>query len=104
MLQRLGHEPVLVDDGKKAVAAFSDHEFDLVLMDLQMPEMDGLDATRHIRKLADVHQPVVIALTANAMQSDRDACLSAGIDDFLSKPVTLKELSRKLEEFFPSSQ
>jgi CheY-like chemotaxis protein len=71
--------------------------FDLILMDVQMPEMDGIEATKNIR-IKDIAQPVIIAMTANAMQGDQDECLKAGMDDYLSKPVrvdTLKEMIQK---------
>jgi CheY-like chemotaxis protein len=67
-------------------------------MDIQMPEMDGLEATRHIRSRA-VHQPVIIAMTANTTRKDRDDCLAEGMNDFLSKPVHLDELIRMLESW-----
>ena len=68
--------------------AYLRHEtFDVVLMDVQMPEMDGLEATRQLRKLPLPVQPIVIAMTANAFSEDGDACLAAGMDQFLSKPV-----------------
>ena len=67
-------------------------------MDVQMPEMDGLEATRIIRKGMEI-QPTIIAMTANAMKEDRDECLEAGMDDFLSKPVKLEELVNMLEKW-----
>jgi two-component system, sensor histidine kinase and response regulator len=68
-------------------------------MDVQMPEMDGLEATRNIRTELKV-QPVIIALTANVLQGDQDACIQAGMNDYISKPINLEELTGKLEKWF----
>ncbi len=73
-------------------------EFDLILMDVQMPEVDGIAATKSIRAMTDITQPKVIALTANAMKADRQACLDAGMDDYLPKPITIETLHSKLIE------
>jgi len=72
--------------------------YDIILMDVQMPEIDGLEATRIIRQGMEV-QPTIIAMTANAMKEDRDECLKAGMDDFLSKPVKLEELVNMLAKW-----
>jgi CheY-like chemotaxis protein len=65
-------------------------------MDVQMPEMDGLDATRNIRKLKEVVQPHIIAMTANAMEGDREMCIAAGMNDYVSKPIRVNELVEAL--------
>lgn len=104
ILARLGYDPVVVDHGKQAVDAVLQSPFDLILMDMQMPEMDGLVATREIRRLQLYKQPVIIALTANAMQGDREECLNAGMNDYLSKPVKLEELVNKLQKWAASYQ
>ena len=94
-LQKAGHAVVVVADGRAAITAWQDGDFDLVLMDMQMPEMDGLEATRHIRQLeaeGDRSPIPIIALTANAMKDDRDACLAAGMDDHLAKPIRAQDL------------
>ena len=98
ILGNLGYEPDTVENGQLAVEAASDLDYDLILMDVQMPEMDGLEATRRIRQ-EPLKQPVIVALTANAMQGDREECLQAGMDDYISKPVRLDELMRLLEKW-----
>ncbi len=93
MLERLGYHADVAGNGLEALAALRLHPYDVVLMDVQMPEMDGLEATRRIRQeLAPEQQPRIIAMTANAMQGDREQCLSAGMDDYISKPVQAKTL------------
>jgi CheY-like chemotaxis protein len=87
-----------VENGALAVAAVSEKSYDLILMDVQMPEMDGLEATKHIRRDLSV-QPVIIALTANAMQGDREDCLRAGMNDYISKPVRVQELMGLLQKW-----
>ncbi len=88
LLRRLGIEADLAGDGREAVARVAAGDYDLVLMDMQMPELDGLGATREIRGLAELRrQPMIVALTANALAGDAERCLEAGMDDYLSKPV-----------------
>ena len=98
MLQQRRHDVTVVDDGRKAVDAHRDGRFDLVLMDIQMPEMDGFEALDSIRKReqeTNTHTPV-IALTAHAMQGDREKCLDVGFDGYLSKPVRSDELDEMI--------
>jgi CheY-like chemotaxis protein len=90
MLQQRGS--TVVENGEQAVDRVKCHAFDVVLMDLQMHQMDGLNATRHIRALQNIQQPKIIALTANAMPEDRDRCIAAGMNGCLSKPIRLKDL------------
>ena len=97
IIEKLGYDADIVDNGVKAIDAIQQKAYDLVLMDVQMPEMDGLEATGHIRKMP-VAQPIIIALTANAMQDDRDRCLKAGMDDFLSKPLDIQSLLPALQK------
>ena len=100
MLEKMGHSVVVAGDGRKALAALQNNVFDLVLMDVQMPEMDGFETVRAIRSReegAGTHMPV-IALTAHAMKGDRERCLEAGFDDYLSKPIRAEELRRTLGE------
>lgn len=96
LLKRLGYEADCAGNGKEVLEIVSETKYDLILMDVQMPEMDGLEATRMIR-LCLTEQPVIIAMTANAMDGDRDACLKAGMEDYLSKPVNVEELMQALE-------
>jgi CheY-like chemotaxis protein len=98
ILNSLGYKPALANNGKEAVEMVSNEKFDIILMDVQMPEMDGLEATRMIRTCLEV-QPVIIAMTANVMLGDRDACIQAGMDDYMSKPIDLKELLNQLEKW-----
>jgi len=98
ILGKMGYRPVIVKNGKEAVDAMDDGQHNLILMDMQMPIMDGLEATRVIRS-KDIEQPVIIALTANAMDSDQQLCLEAGMDDYICKPVKLDELMNKLSKW-----
>jgi signal transduction histidine kinase/AmiR/NasT family two-component response regulator/streptogramin lyase len=99
LLEKMGHSVTLVENGKQAVAACAENHFDLVLMDVQMPEMDGLAATALIRareKTNATHTPIV-AMTAHAMSGDRDHCVAAGMDGYLAKPISSKELEELIE-------
>jgi two-component system, sensor histidine kinase and response regulator len=94
LLERRGHQVTVVNNGREAVAAASSQTFDLILMDVQMPEMDGLEATIGIRELEREkgrHVPIV-AMTAHAMKGDRERCLEAGMDGYVAKPIHAKEL------------
>lgn len=99
VLGKLGYTDVVVaQNGLEAVEKFDEEFYDLILMDVQMPEMDGLEATRMIR-LKHYQQPVIISMTANAMAEDREACMRAGMDDYISKPVKLEVLVSVLEKW-----
>src|SRR5687768_9335259 len=98
ILTKMGYKPTLVENGEQAVDAVRATHYDLILMDMQMPEMDGLQATRLIREKLE-KQPIIIALTANTMQGDEEACLNAGMNDYMGKPIKLEEVIAKLEKW-----
>ncbi len=108
MLERLGYQPDIVSNGDEALAAFEREVYSAIVMDCQMPVMDGYEATRRIREREQrpdasrdrAHIPI-IALTANAMQGDRERCQVAGMDDYLSKPVKTDDLGRILQRWIP---
>ena len=96
ILQRLGYEADLVSNGAEAVEAVGREDYDVVFMDVQMPEMDGLTATRCIIEAYPETRPRIVAMTANAMQGDRETCLAAGMDDYVSKPVRVEALGEAI--------
>jgi CheY-like chemotaxis protein len=99
LIEKGGHTVTVASDGHEALVALENGDFDVLLMDVQMPRLDGLEATALIRKKEEGtgrHLPI-IALTAHAMQGDRERCLAAGMDDYLSKPVQARELAMTLE-------
>ena len=100
-LQKLGYTAKIVANGRDAVQEALHSRYSIILMDCQMPELDGLEATRQIRsaEAAAQHHTPIIAMTANAMQGDREACLAAGMDDYLSKPLRINELQALLERW-----
>ena len=98
ILTKLGYQPKVAANGELAFEMSMAEKFDIVLMDVQMPVMDGLEATRMIRSKLEV-QPVIMAMTANVMQGDRDLCMQAGMDDYISKPIVLDELLSHLKKW-----
>ena len=88
----MGYRTDLASNGLETINSLERQTYDVVLMDVQMPEMDGLEATRQIRQLTTITQPHIIAMTANAMEDDREICLAAGMDDYVSKPIRVNEL------------
>jgi signal transduction histidine kinase/HPt (histidine-containing phosphotransfer) domain-containing protein len=105
ILQQMGYLPAVASNGREAVEFVAHRAVDMVLMDVMMPEMDGLEATRLIRQRQAIGEPgfqsriVVIAMTAHAMQGDREKCLGAGMDDYLSKPVRPKDVREMIERW-----
>jgi CheY-like chemotaxis protein len=98
ILDKMGYSPGTAENGKEVLDRLQKEPFDLIFMDIQMPEMDGLEATRQIRA-GRGQQPVIIAMTANTTRKDRDDCMTEGMNDFLSKPVHLDELIRMMESW-----
>ncbi len=105
LLESLGHHVHFAANGLEAVQAVSEQPFDIVLMDLHMPELDGIGATRAIRALPDRHAATmpIVALTADAFPETRDRCLVAGMNDFLTKPVSPEKLGTALRRLFGAS-
>ena len=104
-LQKRGHTVVVAESGKKALDAWGKQTFDIILMDIQMPEMDGFEATARIReheKSTSKHIPI-IALTAHAMVGDRERCLAAGLDDYVSKPIDADDLFAAIQRLLPAA-
>ncbi len=105
MLKAAGHNPTIAKDGREAIAFWQSGDFDIILMDMHMPEMDGIDATKTIRAMEKEILPPrripIIALTAAAMQEDVDTCLAAGMDAFLSKPIHPRKLHEMITQFSP---
>ena len=105
LLARMGYRADVAGNGLEAVEALQRQPYDVLLMDVQMPEMDGLEATRRIRarcsESGEESQPRIIAMTASAMQKDRDACQAAGMDDYVSKPIRVVELINALRKCHP---
>ncbi len=103
LLGQMGYEAVTVENGQLALDTIAQQSIDVVFMDVQMPEMDGLSATRLIRERYQSEGPYVIAMTANAMSGDRDRCLEAGMDDYISKPFRREDLEAALVRAFEHS-
>ena len=97
ILEQMGYRADVASNGLEAVESIERQIYDVILMDVQMPEMDGLDATREIRNWQLLHNPHIIAMTANAMEGDRELCLAAGMDDYISKPIRVDELIGALQ-------
>jgi CheY-like chemotaxis protein len=100
VLKKMGHIPEIVPDGRQAVEAALGAEYDVILMDCQMPEMDGFEATAQIRQRENPNKRIpIIALTANAMKGDSERCFEAGMDDYLTKPIDLAGLAEALQRW-----
>jgi CheY-like chemotaxis protein len=101
LLGRLGYKASAAANGREAINAFETRDYDLVMMDLQMPTMDGLETTRELRRrLPSERQPCIIAITANAVLGEREECLAAGMNDYLTKPLKLDMLAAAIRRNF----
>jgi CheY-like chemotaxis protein len=99
ILTKLGYNADLANHGREALDRLNEAKYDLILMDMQMPELDGPETTQIIRR-EYYNQPVIIALTANALSEDREKCLNAGMDDYLSKPINVEDLLKALKKAY----
>lgn len=100
ILKKIGYQADVANNGREALSAAIAHPYDIIFMDIQMPEMDGIEATRNIReRLTEQEQPVIIAVTAFARMEDRQMCLDAGMQDFISKPLRFPEIDRALQQY-----
>lgn len=101
-LKKFNHEVVIANNGVEAIEKFNEHKFDVILMDIMMPVMDGLEATVKIREIENADncekRTPIIALTANTMDNDREKCISYGMDDFMSKPFDIEKLKSIFNE------
>jgi CheY-like chemotaxis protein len=100
ILEIFGYQIDIADNGRIAFEMMQTNLYDMILMDVMMPEMDGLEATRTIRSNIDsMHQPIIIAVTANALKGDRELCIEAGMNDYISKPINTGELKALLIKY-----
>ncbi|MEZ5042646.1 MAG: response regulator [Saprospiraceae bacterium] len=104
IFKKMGYDIEIAENGLEAVEKATKHTYDLIFMDVQMPEMDGLEATRVIRERKPENGPVIIAMTANAMPEDRQKCIESGMNDYLSKPFKPKDLQGLLEKYNPQNE
>ena len=99
MFQMLGYTIHIASNGYEVIGILNQMKIDIVFMDIQMPEMDGLEATRRIVEQWGDLRPMIIAMTANALQSDKENYLAAGMDDYISKPITLDQIKMRIEKW-----
>jgi CheY-like chemotaxis protein len=107
LLHRLGYEVTLANNGLEAVEAFNSSSFELILMDIQMPEMGGIEATQLIRDLEKKNglpPTPIIAVTANALKGDRELYLASGLDGYVSKPISLEALKSEIQRLKPQGE
>ena len=100
ILTKMGYDTEIAQNGHEVLEKMKIKPYDVILMDIQMPEMDGLEATGIIRK-QQIQQPYIIAMTANAMPEDREICIQAGMDEYIAKPMKLDELNAILKKAYP---
>jgi CheY-like chemotaxis protein len=102
LLERMGYRATVAGDGLEAIAALEASAYDVILMDVQMPDLDGLETTRRIRaRWPGDAGPHIVAMTANAMEGDRETCLEAGMDDYIAKPIRPELLAAALQAAKP---
>ena len=104
MVQKLGYRVNLVSNGREAIDALARENYGIIFMDCQMPEMDGFEACREIRKRDGSVRVPIIAITANAMKGDRERCLAAGMDDYVSKPFKQDDLRTVIQRWMPTAE
>jgi CheY-like chemotaxis protein len=105
LLAQMGYRADVASDGVEAIEAVERHPYDVVLMDVQMPEMDGLEASRRlVQRAPEGHRPRIVAMTANATQGDREMCIEAGMDDYLTKPIRVDQLVAALTNVAPRQE
>lgn len=101
MLESLGNDVTIVGDGRQAVQAVQQHRYDMVFMDIQMPVLDGLEAMKQIRQTLPAEAcPIIVAVTANALNGEREKCLAAGMDDYIAKPLKIESITEVIQRFF----
>jgi CheY-like chemotaxis protein len=104
MLKKIGYQADVAMNGLEAIEILQKSIYDVVLMDLQMPKMDGIEATRHIiSRFPPERRPQIVAMTANAMEGDREICLAAGMNDYITKPINIEQLAKALSHCHPIS-
>jgi len=100
LLKRYGHKVTIANDGKETLELFNTNNFDIIFMDIQMPNMDGIEATEKIRNSGTTKSAIpIVAMTAHAMKGDRERFLDAGMDDYISKPISVLEIKRVLQKY-----
>jgi CheY-like chemotaxis protein len=102
-LKKLRYEADVANNGLEVLTRLEEQTYDIIFMDMQMPEMDGVTTTRMIRQSLSLAQPYIIALTANALDADRSLCLEVGMNDFLTKPIVIAELNRVLANYIKTT-
>ncbi len=100
LIEKFGHSVDIAGNGEEVLQALDSQQYDLIFMDVRMPEMDGLSATRQIRKMDKVKDIHIIAMTANATKEDMQECMNAGMNDFVSKPIHKSKIEQALNRFF----